>query len=71
MSYAHEQIDAIMVRRRQVDQQTLDKFPRLQRVLRVGVGTDHIDLAACEAKGVDVITTPGANAESVAELAIW
>jgi phosphoglycerate dehydrogenase-like enzyme len=32
-----------------------------------GTGTDHVDLAACEARGITVVTTPGVNAQAVAE----
>jgi D-3-phosphoglycerate dehydrogenase len=32
-----------------------------------GTGTDHIDLAACRGRGVTVASTPGVNANAVAE----
>jgi phosphoglycerate dehydrogenase-like enzyme len=32
-----------------------------------GTGTDHVDLAACGARGVAVMSTPGVNANAVAE----
>ncbi len=40
---------------------------RLRVVGRLGVGLDNIDLAACAARGIEVIPATGANAESVAE----
>lgn len=46
------------------------RAPRLKGVLKHGVGTDNIDIAACTALGVPVINAPGANAVAVAELAI-
>jgi phosphoglycerate dehydrogenase-like enzyme len=47
----------------------LDAGP-LRVVVRVGSGTDNIDLEAARRRGVRVAATPGANARSVAELAI-
>jgi len=32
-----------------------------------GTGTDHVDLEACVARGVEVMSTPGVNAQAVAE----
>jgi phosphoglycerate dehydrogenase-like enzyme len=32
-----------------------------------GTGTDHVDLPACESRGVTVMSTPGVNARAVAE----
>jgi len=44
--------------------------PALRVVARYGVGVDSVDIAAAEARGVRVTNTPGANSESVADLAI-
>lgn len=41
--------------------------PRLRFVQRLGAGYDNIDLAAARAASVTVATTPGANADAVAE----
>lgn len=49
---------------------TLEKAPNLKLVIRAGEGTDNIDKKACEAKGVKVANTPGANNNSAAEHAI-
>ncbi|MCL2703187.1 MAG: phosphoglycerate dehydrogenase [Defluviitaleaceae bacterium] len=45
----------------------LDKAPNLKAVAKYGVGVDNIDLAACEARGITVSRTVGANAEAVAD----
>lgn len=42
-------------------------LPELRVIARTGVGFDAIDLAACDAAGVVVTTTPGVNHHSVAE----
>lgn len=42
----------------------------LRVVVKYGSGLDNVDVAAAERLGVEVVATPGANARSVAELAI-
>ena len=51
----------------QVNQDVLDKAPKLKVVGRAGVGVDNVDLDAATAAGVLVMNTPGGNAISVAE----
>lgn len=41
--------------------------PRLKMISIWGTGTDHIDLAACRARGIVIDSTPGVNAHAVAE----
>lgn len=43
---------------------------RLRMIVRGGVGTDNIDLAAAAAREIAVCNTPGASTTSVAELAL-
>jgi (S)-sulfolactate dehydrogenase len=63
--------DAWIVRNRtQVRGRLLDAAAHVKVVGRLGVGLDNIDLAACEARGIEVIPASGANAESVAEYVI-
>jgi (S)-sulfolactate dehydrogenase len=60
--------DAIIVRNRtHVNAALLTAAPQLRVVGRLGVGLDNIDLAACAARGIEVIPATGANAQSVAE----
>ena len=44
--------------------------PKLKVISIWGTGTDNVDLAACERRGVTVKNTPGVNANAVAEHAI-
>jgi D-3-phosphoglycerate dehydrogenase len=48
---------------------TFEAAPRLRYVLRIGTGTDNIDLDAAAARGVTVEALPGLNAPAVAEYA--
>lgn len=52
----------------QVDSALLAKAPGLRVVGRAGVGLDNIDIAACRARGVEVVHTPDANTRAVVEL---
>jgi D-3-phosphoglycerate dehydrogenase len=61
-------VDALIVRSDIVDQAVLDAASKLKIVVRAGAGYDNIDLAACEAKSVVAMNTPGQNANAVAEL---
>lgn len=46
---------------------TLLAVPTIKLVVAMAIGTDHIDLAACEELGVRVTNVPSASNESVAE----
>ena len=63
--------DALVVRNRtQVRGELLGALVRCRVVGRLGVGLDNIDVAACEARRVQVVSATGANALSVAEYVI-
>jgi len=51
-----------------VDGAMLSRAPGLKVVGRAGVGVDNIDVAACRARGVEVVYTPDANTRAVVEL---
>lgn len=53
-----------------VDDAMLARAPRLRVVARAGVGLDNIDLAACRARAVAVVHTPGANTRAVVEFVL-
>lgn len=50
-----------------VDEPLLEAAPRLKVVGRAGAGLDNIDVAACRARGVEVVYTPDANTQAVVE----
>jgi (S)-sulfolactate dehydrogenase len=63
--------DALIVRNRtQVRGELLAALKQCKVVGRLGVGLDNIDVAGCQARGMQVIPATGANALSVAEYVI-
>ncbi len=63
--------DALIVRSAtKVTAELIAGAPGLRLVARAGVGLDNVDRAACEAKGIKVLNTPGASSNAVAELAL-
>jgi len=64
-------IEALVVRTyTHVDDKLLACLPRLKVVGRAGVGIDNIDVAACRARGVQVVSTPDANTQAVVEYVV-
>ncbi len=53
-----------------IDAAALAAADALRVIARYGVGTDNVDLAAAQARGIVVTNTPGANAGAVAELTV-
>jgi D-3-phosphoglycerate dehydrogenase len=63
--------DALVIRTAGIiDSAVMDAAPRLRVIGRHGVGYDQVDVAAATAHGIQVVYTPGANTEAVAEHAI-
>lgn len=50
-----------------VDRDLLDRMPALKVIARTGVGTDLVDVAEANRRGIAVVITPGSNTASVAE----
>jgi lactate dehydrogenase-like 2-hydroxyacid dehydrogenase len=62
--------EVVVVRDGVLDAATLERAPRLRRVVEIDVGDGSVDVAACEARGVarELVTSPSLN--SVAEHAV-
>lgn len=58
---------ALIVRSEKVTAEIIDAMPSLKVVIRAGAGYNTIDTKYARTKGVDVMNTPGANANAVAE----
>ena len=62
--------DGLIVRSDKVTAEVVAHASKLKIVVRAGAGYDNLDLAACSAKGVVAMNTPGQNSNAVAELAL-
>lgn len=58
---------ALIVRSEVVDAAMIDSLPQLKVIVRAGAGYNTIDTKHARKCGVDVMNTPGANANAVAE----
>ena len=67
---AKETVDAILVRQGNIDANVINASSCLRVIAKHGSGVDNIDLAAASARNVPVLRALGANAQSVAELAL-
>lgn len=62
------QADFLMIRSiTKVDIQLLQQAPRLQWIGTATIGTEHVDAAACQASGIEFVSTPGVNANAVGD----
>ena len=52
------------------DVEMMDSLPSLNAIICYGAGYDGIDLAAAKARGIKIANSPGANASTVADLAL-
>lgn len=61
---------AVITRHAGLDRRAIDAAPRLRVIGNHGVGLDPVDVRHATTCGIPVVNTPGANATSVAELAV-
>lgn len=62
--------DGLLVRILPITEEMMAQTPQLKIISKHGVGVDNIDLKAAAARNIVVSTTPGANAQAVAEHAV-
>lgn len=65
---AAEPVDAIISRTVALTAEHLAACPTVRIICKHGVGVSNIDVAAATERGIPVCVTPGANAQSVAEM---
>lgn len=64
------EVDGLMTLRMAVPAEQIARFPRLKVVVRMGVGYDRVDRAACAARGIKVCNVPDYGTMEVAEFAV-
>lgn len=67
---ATEPVDAVISRTLELSARAIASCPTLKVISKHGVGVSNIDVAAAGARGIPVYVTPGANAQSVAEMTL-
>lgn len=63
----HSDAYAMIVRSEKITEEVMEAFPKLKIIIRAGAGYNTIDTAAARKRGIDVMNTPGANSNAVAE----
>ena len=64
---ANPDAHALIVRSEKIDAATIDALPQLKAIVRAGAGYNTIDTKHARERGVNVMNTPGANSNGVAE----
>ena len=64
---SHPDVYALVVRSEKITAELIDACPQLKVIIRAGAGYNTIDTQHARRKGIDVMNTPGANANAVAE----
>ena len=64
---SHPDAYALIVRSEKIGPAQMDALPSLRVIVRAGAGYDTIDTRHARIKNIDVMNTPGANANAVAE----
>lgn len=63
----HPDTDVLIVRSENIGADIIDMLPKLRLVVRAGAGYNTIDIKHARRKNIDVMNTPGANSNAVAE----
>ncbi|PLP99119.1 hydroxyacid dehydrogenase [Cupriavidus pauculus] len=67
---ASEPVDAVISRTVALSAQAIASCPTLKVIAKHGVGVSNIDVQTATQRGIPVYVTPGANAQSVAEMTL-
>ncbi|MDA0990322.1 MAG: phosphoglycerate dehydrogenase, partial [Verrucomicrobia bacterium] len=66
----HPDTYGLIVRSEPITAAVIDRLPELKVIIRAGAGYNTIDVSHARKRGIDVMNTPGANANAVAEAVI-
>ena len=64
---ANSDAEVLIVRSEKITPVEIDALPNLKLVVRAGAGFNTIDIKYARKKNIDVMNTPGANSNAVAE----
>ncbi|MBN2302784.1 MAG: hypothetical protein JXN60_09760 [Lentisphaerae bacterium] len=67
LAKTHSDTHALIVRSEKVTAEIIDALPNLKVIVRAGAGYNTIDIKYARKKDIDVMNTPGANSNAVAE----
>ncbi len=67
LAAANPDAAGLIVRSEKVTPEIIDLLPELKLIVRAGAGYNTIDTAYARSRGIDVMNTPGANSNAVAE----
>ncbi|SPN99126.1 related to SER3 - 3-phosphoglycerate dehydrogenase [Cephalotrichum gorgonifer] len=60
----------LLMRSSYITAEDINAAPNLLAIAKQGVGIDRIDAEACKVRGIQILNTPGVNAQPVAELVL-
>lgn len=63
----HSDTEILIVRSNKITSEVIDALPELKLIVRAGAGYNTIDIKYARRKKIDVMNTPGANSNAVAE----
>ncbi|MDD3886641.1 MAG: 3-phosphoglycerate dehydrogenase family protein [Victivallaceae bacterium] len=64
---ANPDTEVLIVRSEKVTPEVIDQLPKLKLIVRAGAGFNTIDIKYARKRDIDVMNTPGANSNAVAE----
>lgn len=64
---ANADTEVLIVRSEKITPEIIDTLPRLKLIVRAGAGYNTIDTKYARSRNIDVMNTPGANSNAVAE----